>query len=362
MAKLDLHHIQKQFGSTRVLQDISLSVSDGAFIVLLGPSGCGKSTLLRIIAGLDVQTAGSVLIDGKPIDHVAPRDRDMAMVFQQYALYPHLTVRENLAFGLTMRKEPATVIQTRIKEAVDLLEIHPLLDRLPKELSGGQRQRVAMGRAIVRKPKLFLFDEPLSNLDARLRGTMRIELQKLHKRLGITMVYVTHDQIEAMTLGETIVIMDHGNILQVGSSEEIYRQPNTPFVAGFIGHPPMNLLEGNVTTDQQTCYFHTGNLRITLPIHSCPPTLTSAVLGIRPEDIHLTSSETPEITISGTVECIENLGADLFMYVLAQEQRIVLRTAPGQHKQPGEAITIHVPRNRLHLFIDGQRIERNQTP
>ena len=218
MGWLELTDIEKSFKDIAVLKNISLQASEGEFVVLLGPSGCGKSTLLRIIAGLEPQTQGTVSIGGRVVDQLSPRDRDIAMVFQQYALYPHLTVKENLAFGLKMRKEASSVIDKRIQEAADLLEIHGLLDRHPKELSGGQRQRVAMGRAIVRKPKLFLFDEPLSNLDARLRTSLRVELKKLHQRLKTTMIYVTHDQVEAMTLGQKIMILHEGKVQQIGTA------------------------------------------------------------------------------------------------------------------------------------------------
>ena len=288
MAGLELQHIEKTFGRTRVLHDVSLEAGDGEFVVLLGPSGCGKSTLLRIIAGLEPQTRGSVIIGGQCVDDVRPSDRDIAMVFQHYALYPHLTVRENLAFGLTMRGEPKTVIEGRLAETAALLEIHDLLDRKPKELSGGQQQRVAMGRAIVRKPNLFLFDEPLSNLDARLRTSMRVELKRLHQRLGTTMVYVTHDQTEAMTLGHTIVVMNLGRIQQIGRPEQIYHEPANPFVAGFIGNPPMNLLEGSFRLDQRDLEFRAGDLTFRFPFqaHDLIGADTGmATLGVRPEDV-----------------------------------------------------------------------------
>ncbi|HMU31041.1 MAG TPA: ATP-binding cassette domain-containing protein, partial [Nitrospira sp.] len=244
MAQLELRSISKSFREQQVLRDMSLLVPNGSFTILLGPSGCGKSTLLRIIAGLDAQTAGHVLIDGKEVDHLPPAERDIAMVFQHYALYPHLSVRENLAFALKMRRVPRHVIDERIEDAAQLLEIHPLLNRKPKDLSGGQRQRVAMGRAIVRKPKLFLFDEPLSNLDAQLRTSMRIELKKLQQRLQATMIYVTHDQVEAMTLGDRIVVIEGGRIRQADDPQQTYTAPADPFVASFIGTPPMNLWEG----------------------------------------------------------------------------------------------------------------------
>src|SRR5574338_1525548 len=260
MAELQLRSISKSFRDQTVLREISLQVQDGSFTILLGPSGCGKSTLLRIIAGLEAQTSGQVLIDGAAVDHLAPAERDIAMVFQQYALYPHLSVRENLAFALTIRRTPRHVIDDRIAEVAQLLEIHQLLGRKPKDLSGGQRQRVAMGRAMVRRPKLFLFDEPLSNLDAQLRTNTRIELKKLQQRLGVTMIYVTHDQVEAMTLGDVIVVMERGRIRQADPPHETYLRPADPFVAGFIGTPPMNVWSGRLDRRAAAWVFRRGSL------------------------------------------------------------------------------------------------------
>jgi multiple sugar transport system ATP-binding protein len=359
MAGFALTHINKSFGSTIVLNDISLEAADSEFVVLLGPSGCGKSTLLRIIAGLEAQTSGSVSIGDRVMDTLPPRDRNIAMVFQQYALYPHLTVKENLAFGLKMRKESSAVIAERIEEAAQLLEIHELLDRKPKELSGGQRQRVAMGRAIVRKPKLFLFDEPLSNLDARLRASMRVELRKLHQRLGVTMVYVTHDQIEAMTLGEKIVVMDQGHILQVGTPDQIYHHPINPFVAAFIGNPPMNLLQGTVVLEDQTLDFHAGDFRVTLDTRSPLATALqsdNALLGIRPEDIRLDLPGEPHISFSGTIDMVENLGGDHIVYLLAQGQHLTARVPPSAGRQAGDSLMAYVPLHKLHLYINQVRI------
>ena len=360
MAGLELQHISKSFGPTSVLKDVSLTVQDGEFVVLLGPSGCGKSTLLRIIAGLEPQSDGTVSIQGSSVDHLPPRDRDIAMVFQQYALYPHLTVRENLSFGLKMRKETDSVIRARIQEAAELLDIHTLLDRRPKELSGGQRQRVAMGRALVRQPTLFLFDEPLSNLDARLRTSTRVELKKLHQRLGVTMIYVTHDQVEAMTLGQRIVILDQGKIQQIGTPQDIYDSPTNPFVAEFIGSPPMNLLEGQLTRTNTGCQLTQRDLTIDLPPlaisrQDSPP--LSATLGIRPEAIHVQPSSEPECSVEGTVELLENLGADTLMYVHIHANRILVRVNPHSSPQPGDAITLFFPLAHLHIFVDHQRLE-----
>ena len=360
---LVLNGIEKSFKDTSVLKNISLQASEGEFIVLLGPSGCGKSTLLRIIAGLEPQTSGTISIGGRVVDHLSPRDRDIAMVFQQYALYPHLTVRENLAFGLKMRKEAQSVIEERIKESADLLEIHDLLDRLPKELSGGQRQRVAMGRAIVRKPKLFLFDEPLSNLDARLRASLRVELKKLHERLRTTMIYVTHDQVEAMTLGQKIMILNKGNVQQIGTSMQIYNRPENPFVAGFIGNPPMNLFRGRLDVHNGVAQFQSNDMKIPLPSVSISSGSsgssgnTDTYLGVRPEDIQLEPSLTPALTLSGTVEVVENLGADVLLYVTLFDQRMIVRMPPTILKSPGDAVVMHIPENRLHVFVNGHRLE-----
>lgn len=358
MAGFALSQISKAFGSTQVLHAISFDAPDGEFVVLLGPSGCGKSTLLRIIAGLDAQTTGSVSIGDHAVDSMPPRDRDIAMVFQQYALYPHLTVRENLTFGLKMRKESSAVIEERISEASALLEIHELLDRRPKELSGGQRQRVAMGRAIVRKPKLFLFDEPLSNLDARLRATMRVELKKLHERLGVTMIYVTHDQVEAMTLGQKIVVMDHGMIQQIGTPDEIYHQPRNPFVAGFIGNPPMNIIEGTIQGTHKNVEFHAGDfiLRFTRHTEGSLPS-GAALLGIRPEDLQFAMPSTPHIALECTIDVIENLGGDHVVYLVAQGQRLTARTSPNSSRHAGDSVMVYLPKNKRHVFVNDLRME-----
>lgn len=357
MAGLELQHIEKTFGRTRVLHDVSLEAGDGEFVVLLGPSGCGKSTLLRIIAGLEPQTRGSVIIGGQCVDDVRPSDRDIAMVFQHYALYPHLTVRENLAFRLTMRGEPKAVIEARLAETAALLEIHDLLTRKPKELSGGQQQRVAMGRAIVRKPNLFLFDEPLSNLDARLRTSMRVELKRLHQRLGTTMVYVTHDQTEAMTLGHTIVVMNLGRIQQIGRPEQIYHEPANPFVAGFIGNPPMNLFEGSFRLDQRDLEFRVGDLTFRFPFqaHDLIGADTGmATLGVRPEDVTFDPPGSGHVAIAGTIDLVENLGNDSIVYLMVEGQPLTARTSPGFQEHTGASVTAYV--KNFHLFINENRI------
>ncbi len=360
MADLELRSIAKSFGQTVVLEDVSLRVADGGFTILLGPSGCGKSTLLRIIAGLEQQTSGEVFIGGEAVGHLSPQQRDIAMVFQTYALYPHLSVRDNLAFGLKIRGESRQVIDSRIGEAAELLGIADLLARKPKELSGGQRQRVAMGRAIVRKPKLFLFDEPLSNLDARLRTTMRVELKKLHQRLGATMIYVTHDQVEAMTLGDTIVLLDAGKVRQIDPPSRIYNTPADPFVAGFIGSPGMNLIEGSVTHKAGAWTFTSGHLKLALPAIKSPMPVegvSRTVLGIRPEDVSLTPSDGPDATLTGEVEVVEDLGADQILYVLAGGRRLILRVPPTDALKPDMEVTLYLPHHRLHLFVDDRRAD-----
>ena len=360
MAELELRAISKSFRDQHVLRDVSLRVPDGSFTILLGPSGCGKSTLLRIIAGLDIQTTGEVFIDGKPVDHLPPAERDIAMVFQQYALYPHLSVRENLAFALKMRRVPRDTIDTRIAEAAQLLDIQTLLDRKPKDLSGGQRQRVAMGRAIVRKPKLFLFDEPLSNLDAQLRTSTRIELKKLQQRLRATMIYVTHDQVEAMTLGDRIVVIEGGRIHQADDPQQTYNAPADPFVASFIGTPPMNLWEGTLTSEGEQATFRSRGLVLPLPgdlVRHLPPSTSSITVGIRPEDILL--QDIPQaIPIEAQVELVEDLGADLLLHCRMDHLTLVVRADRGMTPDEGMSVRLWFPPTRLHLFIHNRRFDR----
>ena len=359
MAELELRAVSKSFRDQHVLRDISLLIPDGSFTILLGPSGCGKSTLLRIIAGLDSQTSGQVLIDGREVDHLPPAERDIAMVFQQYALYPHLSVRDNLAFALKMRRVPRDTIETRIAEAAQLLDIQPLLDRKPKDLSGGQRQRVAMGRAIVRKPKLFLFDEPLSNLDAQLRTSTRIELKKLQQRLRATMIYVTHDQVEAMTLGDRIVVIEGGRIHQADEPQRTYATPADPFVASFIGTPPMNLWEGALTAGDGHATFRSHGLVLSLPIDllpSLPVPTTPITIGIRPEDIAL--QKTPHaIPVEAHVDLVEDLGADLILHCAIGTLKLVARANRGVPLDADLPLRLWFPFKQLHLFIENRRYD-----
>src|SRR5512137_2821479 len=265
MAKVVMEKLNKHFGEVKAVKDFDLDIPDKEFVVLVGPSGCGKTKTLRMVAGLEDITSGNIYIDDKVVNHLPPKDRDIAMVFQNYALYPHMTVYQNMAFGLTLRKFPKDEIDQRVKDAAEILNIKELLDRKPKALSGGQRQRVAVGRAILRKPKVFLFDEPLSNLDAKLRVQMRVELKKLHERLQTTIIYVTHDQVEAMTMGDRIVVMKDGLKQQVGPPLELYFHPANKFVAGFIGSPAMNFMEGELASEGGTVYFQRGGMKLRIP-------------------------------------------------------------------------------------------------
>ncbi len=293
MADVSLKDVYKSFGKNEVIHGISCDIHDGEFIVILGPSGCGKSTVLRMIAGLEVITKGDIAIDGKVVNQLEPADRDIAMVFQNYALYPHMTVFKNMAYGLKIRRMPKDEIKKRVHNAAEILELTEFLDRKPRQLSGGQRQRVAMGRCIVREPKVFLFDEPLSNLDAKLRVQMRLELRNLHENLGITSVYVTHDQVEAMTLGDRLIVMDDGYAAQIGSPLEIYERPATQFVAGFIGSPAMNFLETRISSAGDTVEI-SGDVKLPLVNGSVPEYGgKEVILGIRPEHFDLTVTKPP---------------------------------------------------------------------
>jgi multiple sugar transport system ATP-binding protein len=338
------------------LGDVSFEVNDGEFCVLLGPSGCGKSTLLRTVAGLEDLATGEIFIGDRRVDQLAPRDRDIAFVFQNYALYPHMTVRENLGFSLRLRRLPQGEIESRVMEAARLLEIEHQLDHKPQQLSGGQRQRVAVGRAIVRQPKIFLFDEPLSNLDAALRANMRVELARLHERLHATILYVTHDQAEAMTLGEKIIVLQGGKVQQVGPPNAIYHTPSNIFVARFVGSPQMNLIEGTIDTDGTT--FRSEKFTITLPGAYTGGALDYAAkpvtLGVRSED--LLPVESDRAAIRGEVDLIEDLGSDKFVHLRSGGDRLVVRMAASGAVQRGQSLHCNVAMERLHLFHQGSRI------
>ena len=348
--KLRIDNVGKRFGRTAALEDINFSVEEGEFCILLGPSGCGKSTLLRIIAGIEEPSEGEVSIGSRNLTNLPPKEMDVAMVFQSYALYPHMTVRENLAFPLKVRAVKGKEMEDSVNEAAEILSIGELLGRYPRELSGGQRQRVAIGRAIVRKPKLFLFDEPLSNLDARLRVKMRAELAALHKRLKATIVYVTHDQTEAMTLGDRVVVMNEGKVQQIGSPSEVYDSPRNLFVAQFIGSPEMNIMEGRIEAGG---FFRSGGLSFRL---SSPSTDGEAAAGIRPEDLFLNKGEGLEEAGKANIELIENLGPEMIIYLNISGRDLVMRSEPIKGLSEGDDRMVYVKSGKVHMFREGRRI------
>ena len=342
MAEIRLVNLVKRYeNGFEAVKNANLEIADGEFLVLVGPSGCGKSTMLRMIAGLEEVTSGDVFVGERRINDLEPGDRDIAMVFQNYALYPHMTVRQNLSFGLRMRKTPPSEIEQRVNDATHILSIEPLLDRRPKELSGGQRQRVAVGRAIVRDPKAFLFDEPLSNLDAKLRVQMRTELARLHQRLKTTTVYVTHDQVEAMTLGDRIVVMKDGEIQQVDSPLEIYRKPVNRFVAGFIGSPAMNFMDGQVSAG----VFSANGVEYQLPGTSYEG---QAILGFRPE--HATTSASHPALANVTLEVVERMGHETIVYFSLAHESMVARLDGNSNASPGDQLELRLPSDSWHLF------------
>lgn len=354
MYGLTVKGLTKSFDSTLVIENLSFEASAGEFCVLLGPSGCGKSTILRLIAGLERADEGEIYIGGRRVDELTPRERDVAMVFQSYALYPHLSVQQNLAFPLKMRKAPKAEIDGKVREAAELLGIEELLARKPRELSGGQRQRVAMGRAIVRSPKLFLFDEPLSNLDAKLRMAMRVELAALHRKLGITTVYVTHDQVEAMTLGDKIILLDAGRIRQAGPPGELYSRPKDLFVATFMGSPRINLIEGRLVSDGDRVSFTSRVLTVEVPFPSGLENHIGKdiILGIRHEA--LSPGKGP---LKGTVDVVENIGSEAIVFFSAGEYRRLSARAPADFVgTAGDEITLGVDAGGLHFFHKGERI------
>ncbi len=358
MAELVVDHLTKRFGEVCAVNDLSFTVADREFMVLIGPSGCGKSTTLNIIAGLETVTEGRISINGRQVNDLHPKDRDIAMVFQNYALYPHMNVYRNMAFGLRMRKFGKKEIDRRVIEAAEILGIRPLLSRKPRELSGGQRQRVAVGRAIVRKPAVFLFDEPLSNLDAKLRVQMREELIRLHRKLSATIVYVTHDQVEAMTMADRIVILEDGCCRQIGSPMALYNKPSGAFVAGFIGTPPMNLLEGRLHRETDPPAVITQSLRFPIPAGLCinAPVKSdrSVYFGVRPEDIRLTPPDGPASDrfahVKMEVEIVETLGSHLRLILKREQESVVAVTAPDHRLIPGQTVDVFFDMEKMHLF------------
>jgi len=353
MAQVELVNVSKRFGSTEVVHGADLSIWDNEFIVLVGPSGCGKSTILRMIAGLESISGGEIKINERVVNAVPPKDRDVAMVFQNYALYPHMTVYDNMAFSLKMAKLQKHEIESKVKEAADILELTPYLQRKPAALSGGQRQRVAMGRAIVRSPSVFLFDEPLSNLDAQLRTQMRMELKKMHLNMKTTTIYVTHDQIEAMTLADRIVILKDGEVQQVGTPVEVYEQPNNRFVAGFIGNPPINILDAVVSRKdgRDTIGFNSLTFPVTLP-DSCSDR-DHVLAGIRPDSIKQGSdldSLPPEWQVEGTVIVSEIIGSQSLLELSFGDVTIIAELAGRVSARPGETLKFGFNMENLLLF------------
>jgi multiple sugar transport system ATP-binding protein len=355
MATVTIRDVHKNYADFHAVKGVSLEVKDHEFVVLVGPSGCGKTTTLRMVAGLESITQGDILIGDTIVNNLPPMDRDIAMVFQNYALYPHMTIRDNMAFGLKMRKFDKAEIDKRVKNAADILDITDHLHRKPRMLSGGQRQRVALGRAIVRNPQVFLFDEPLSNLDAKLRVQMRIEIKKLHQRLATTSLYVTHDQVEAMTLGDRVVVMKDGLIQQVGEPLELYNTPANKYVAGFIGSPAMNFSAVNIVSENGGLYARNAAMNIKIPEHlvarMTPHTGKPATLGIRPEDLRMAvTSDTADTTLAATVEVSEQLGSEVILDVRVAGGGMVASVEPTVKVRPQEPIKLALDPRRLHFF------------
>jgi multiple sugar transport system ATP-binding protein len=356
MAQVVIRNLNKTFDNdVRAVKDVNLEIRDQEFVVLVGPSGCGKTTTLRMVAGLESITSGNILIGDKVVNELPPMDRDIAMVFQNYALYPHMSVYQNMAFGLKMRKFERPEIDQRVREAADILGIQELLQRKPRQLSGGQRQRVALGRAIVRHPQVFLFDEPLSNLDAKLRVQMRVELKKLHDRLGTTAIYVTHDQVEAMTLGDRVVVMKDGLVQQVGEPLELYNTPANRFVAGFIGSPAMNFAAVTVSDGGGALWAANDGLKIKVPAP-----LSNRVaryvgqpltLGIRPEDLRIANGSDPaDLSFAATVEVVERLGSEILLDVKVGGGSMVASVEPTARAKMHDEVRLAINPDRLHFF------------
>jgi len=364
MAQVSLRNIVKRFDDTEAVRGIDLDIADKEFVVLVGPSGCGKSTTLRMIAGLEEVSDGEIKVDGEVVNDVPPKDRDMAMVFQNYALYPHMTVYENMSFGLRLKRYPKAEIARRVAEAARILDIADLLDRKPRQLSGGQRQRVAMGRAIVRNPKVFLFDEPLSNLDAKLRVQMRTEIKRVHQKVRTTTVYVTHDQIEAMTLADRVVVMHHGVIEQVGTPHELYHAPRTRFVAGFIGSPSMNFIPCRLERNGTGLMVRLSDrLAIPVPQSRTERYLSSIgrqmIFGLRPE--HITEPRNGErderCDFTATLDVVEPMGMETVVFFSVDGTEVCARVEPSSVPAPGQAMRLHANTNHMHLIdAETQRV------
>jgi len=344
MSSVTFTDVAKRYGDVSVIEHLNLEIRDHELMVLVGPSGCGKSTALRMIAGLEDVSAGTVSIGDRVVNDLAPKDRDIAMVFQSYALYPHMTVRENLEFGLRMRRVPRDETNRRVQFAAEILGMSHLLERKPKDLSGGQRQRVAVGRAIVREPAVFLFDEPLSNLDAKLRVQTRAEITKLQQQLGTTSVYVTHDQVEAMTMGHRIAVMRDGKLQQVGTPREVYERPANAFVAQFIGTPPMNLIRATIEDGS----LRTSSFALPLHLGAPAPSPAQVILGIRPEHISLAKNGGP--SIAATVDLVEPIGHESIVYASAGSEKLVAIFDPHDAPRAGDNVSLAVDADRVHLF------------
>ncbi len=357
MAGVTYDHVTKQFGDVKAVNDLCLDIKDKEFLVLVGPSGCGKTTALRLLAGLEEISDGNIKIGDRIVNDVAPKDRDIAMVFQSYALYPHMSVYDNMAFGLRLRKTPKAEIDKRVKEAADMLGIGELLNRKPKQLSGGQRQRVALGRAIVREPKVFLMDEPLSNLDAKLRVQTRTEISKMHQRLETTFIYVTHDQTEAMTMGTRIAVMKNGILQQLDTPQHLYDSPSNMFVAGFIGSPAMNFFDAKITGSREDLCLDTGSFRLPVPADRKDKLVGLAgknvVLGVRPEDIHDRDYQPGALNaapVSTQVDVIEPMGAEIYLFLLSGKNSFIARVDPRSQARPGNKLDVVMNLDKIHVF------------
>jgi multiple sugar transport system ATP-binding protein len=367
MASVTYDHVTKQFGDVTAVNDLDIEIEDKEFLVLVGPSGCGKTTALRLLAGLEEITSGEILIGERVVNDVPPKDRDIAMVFQSYALYPHMTVFDNMAFGLKLRKTPKDEIKQRVNEAAEILGIEALLDRRPRQLSGGQRQRVAVGRAIVREPKVFLFDEPLSNLDAKLRVQTRAEISKLHNRLATTFIYVTHDQVEAMTMASRIAVIRSGLLQQLDSPQNLYDHPANVFVAGFIGSPAMNFFDAKVTKDDGRLMVDAATFNVAIPEAKTSRfgdyVGKSVVLGIRPEDIHDPTFAPPSIEASpveARVDVTELMGNEIFVHLVAGDSNFTGRIDPRTSFKTGDQAQVVFNVNNMHLFdVEGDQLAIN---
>ena len=355
MANITIRNLHKSFGEVKVLKNINLDIPDKEFVVLVGPSGCGKSTLLRLIAGLETINEGEVQIGNRVVNELPPKDREIAMVFQDYALYPHLNVRDNLSFGLKMRKISKPEIEVRIQKAAQILQLSTLMHRKPRELSGGQRQRVAIGRAIVRNPQAFLFDEPLSNLDAKLRGEMRVEIAKLHNTLESTMVYVTHDQVEAMSLGDKIVLMNNGEIQQIGTPMDVFSYPKNIFVASFIGTPTMNFIKGKISCDN---YFEASGFKSSIAFLSKQFSGRDVVLGVRPDRLYTEAKTDRQKFCQAKIEVTEVLGSETILFCEVNGTKFKVSVETERDYEPGDKVDIYIG-SYIHLF-DPKTEERMQ--